>query len=179
MNAVIHARLPIPVPAIPLVGGLAGLAFGLLSGSVSTKKGGLSFAMISLGLGELASSSSFILRSFFGGEEGIATNRTSSRRSSGQVWPADRGLLPHGSMVLRLHRCDLRAHPHPVRRMCNAVRDSPERSEFIGYSPRMVRLIAFCLAAFFAGVAGGLSAINFELMNAQELGAESPASCCS
>ena len=36
----------------------------------------------------------------------------------------------------------------------------------------MVRFIAFCLSAFFAGVAGGLSAINFEIMNAQQLGAQ-------
>jgi branched-chain amino acid transport system permease protein len=52
------------------------------------------------------------------------------------------------------------------------VRENPERAEFIGYSPRMLRLIAFCLSAFFAGVAGGLAAINFEIMNAQQLGAE-------
>jgi branched-chain amino acid transport system permease protein len=56
--------------------------------------------------------------------------------------------------------------------MCNAVRDNPERVEFVGYSPRMVRLIAFCFSAFFAGIAGGLAAINFEIMNAQQLGAQ-------
>jgi branched-chain amino acid transport system permease protein len=56
--------------------------------------------------------------------------------------------------------------------MCNAVRENPERVEFVGYSPRMVRLIAFCFAAFFAGVAGGLAAVSFEIMNAQQLGAQ-------
>jgi branched-chain amino acid transport system permease protein len=56
--------------------------------------------------------------------------------------------------------------------MCNAVRENPERVEFVGYSPQMVRLIAFCFAAFFAGIAGGLSAISFEIMNAQQLGAQ-------
>ena len=56
--------------------------------------------------------------------------------------------------------------------MCNAVRENPERVEFVGYSPRMVRLIAFCFAAFFAGIAGGLAAISFEIMNAQQLGAQ-------
>ena len=60
----------------------------------------------------------------------------------------------------------------PFGRMCNAVRDNPERVEFVGYSPRMLRLIAFCFAAFFAGIAGGLAAINFEIMNAQQLGAQ-------
>ena len=32
----------------------------------------------------------------------------------------------------------------PFGRMCNAVRENPERVEFVGYSARMVRLIAFC-----------------------------------
>ncbi|MDE3175341.1 MAG: branched-chain amino acid ABC transporter permease, partial [Pseudomonadota bacterium] len=71
MNVVIHDKLPVSIPLIPLVGGLAGLAFGVLFGLVSTRRAGIVFSMISLGLGELVSSSSFILRSFFGGEEGI------------------------------------------------------------------------------------------------------------
>ncbi len=83
MNAVIHARLNVPVPVIPLVGGLAGLGFGFLFGLVSTKRAGIVFSMISLGIGELVSSSSFILRTFFGGEEGITTTARSLRPSSG------------------------------------------------------------------------------------------------
>ena len=58
MNAVIRAGLPVPVVAIPLVGGLAGLVFGIIFGSVSTRRGGTAFAMISLGLAELVASSS-------------------------------------------------------------------------------------------------------------------------
>ena len=173
MNAVIHARLPIPVPAIPLVGGLAGLGFGFLFGLVSTKKGGLSFAMISLGLGELASSSSFILRSFFGGEEGIATNRTKLAPFFGHRFGPQ--IEVYYLTAAWCFVCIVAIYAltrTPFGRMCNAVRENPERSEFIGYSPRTVRLIAFCLAAFFAGVAGGLSAINFEIMTAQELGAQ-------
>ena len=68
MNALIHAKTGAPVVMIPLIGGLAGFAFGILFGFISTKRAGLVFSMISLGLGELVSSSSYILRSFFGGE---------------------------------------------------------------------------------------------------------------
>jgi branched-chain amino acid transport system permease protein len=60
----------------------------------------------------------------------------------------------------------------PFGRLCNAVRENPERVEFIGYSSRMLRLIAFCFSAFFAGVSGGLAAIDFEIMSAQQLGAQ-------
>jgi branched-chain amino acid transport system permease protein len=56
--------------------------------------------------------------------------------------------------------------------MCNAVRDNFERAEFVGYNPQFVRFIAFCLAGFFAGIAGGLAAINFEIVNSSYVGAE-------
>jgi branched-chain amino acid transport system permease protein len=53
----------------------------------------------------------------------------------------------------------------PLGRMCNAVRDNPERVQFVGYDPRMVRFLAFCFSGLFAGVAGALAAINFEIAN--------------
>src|SRR3546814_17111017 len=62
----------------------------------------------------------------------------------------------------------------PLGRICNAVRDNPERAEFVGYSAQMVRFLSFSVAGLFAGIAGGLTAINFELMNAINLsGAQS------
>ena len=58
------------LPVAGVVTGIAGLAFAVIFGSVSTRRAGTAFAMISLGLAELVASSSLILRSFFGGEEG-------------------------------------------------------------------------------------------------------------
>jgi branched-chain amino acid transport system permease protein len=54
--------------------------------------------------------------------------------------------------------------------MANAVRDNPERAEFVGYSQRRVRYISFCAAGFFAGVAGGLFALNYEILTAENMG---------
>ena len=59
----------------------------------------------------------------------------------------------------------------PLGRMCNAVRDNPERVQFVGYNPHVVRYLAFCFAGFFAGIAGALAAINFEIANSAYLGA--------
>ena len=59
----------------------------------------------------------------------------------------------------------------PLGRMCNAVRDNPERVQFVGYDPHVVRYLAFCFAGFFAGIAGALAAINFEIANSAYLGA--------
>ena len=64
---VIHAiniigtnKLPIPLPLVPLIGGLTGLLFAVLLGWVSTQRSGTAFAMISLGLAELVASSALI-----------------------------------------------------------------------------------------------------------------------
>ena len=173
MNAFIDAKAGVPAAAIPLIGGLAGLAFGFLFGLVSTKRTGIVFSMISLGLGELVSSSSFILRGFFGGEEGITTNRAKLAHFLGFRFVSQ--LEVYYLIACWCFVCVLAMYAltrTPFGRMCNAVRDNPERVEFIGYSPRMLRLIAFCFSAFFAGVAGGLAAVDFEIMNAQQLGAQ-------
>ena len=178
MNGIIHNRLNVSVPIIPLVGGLAGLAFGVLFGLVSTRRAGIVFSMISLGIGELVSSSSFILRTFFGGEEGITTNRAKLAPFLGHKFGAQ--LEVYYLVAIWCFICVLAMYAltrTPFGRMCNAVRENPERVEFVGYSPRMLRLIAFCFAAFFAGVAGGLAAISFEIMNAQQLGAQQSSAC--
>ena len=59
----------------------------------------------------------------------------------------------------------------PLGRMLNAVRDNPERVEFIGYSTQRVRYLSFIIAGFFAGIAGGLYALNFEIVTAEVVGA--------
>ncbi|MGO9420146.1 branched-chain amino acid ABC transporter permease [Roseiarcus sp.] len=176
MNAVIHDKLGVPVVVIPMVGGLAGLAFGALFGLVSTRRAGLVFSMISLGVGELVSSSSFILRTFFGGEEGITTNRAKLAPLLGLKFGPQ--IQVYWLIAIWCFLCIAAMYAltrTPFGRVCNAVRDNPERVQYIGYSARRIRLIAFSFAAFFAGIAGGLAAINFEIMNAQQLGAQQSA----
>jgi branched-chain amino acid transport system permease protein len=51
------------------------------------------------------------------------------------------------------------------------VRDNPERVEFIGYDTQWVRYLVLILSSFFAGIAGGLSAINFEIVSAENVSA--------
>ena len=54
----------------------------------------------------------------------------------------------------------------------NAVRDNPERVAFIGYSTRHVRYLAFMASGLFMGIAGGLAALNFEIVTAEVVGAQ-------
>jgi branched-chain amino acid transport system permease protein len=58
----------------------------------------------------------------------------------------------------------------PLGRMLNAVRDNEERVEFIGYSTQRVRYLAFIAAGFFAGIAGGMYVLNFEIATAEVVG---------
>jgi branched-chain amino acid transport system permease protein len=172
LNVVGADTLPVPLPVMPIVGGLAGLTFALIFGWVSTKRAGTAFAMISLGIGELVAACSLILRGFFGGEGGISTSRTKTLAVFGlnfgpqiqmyyliAFWT----LLCVGAMYAITRT--------PLGRMCNAVRDNPERAEFVGYSTQMVRFLVFCLSGFFAGVAGGLAAIHYEIVTSSMVGA--------
>ena len=168
----IDGGLPIPMPLVPLAGAAAGLFFGLLFGAVTTRRAGVVFALISLGVGELVFAAMRILQGFSGGEEGITANRGGGPHPFGitlgpqlQVYY----LIAFWALVAAiLLAAFLRT---PVGRMCNAVRDNPERAAFIGYDPTRVRFIAFSVAATFAGLAGGLHAINYEIVAAEAVGA--------
>jgi branched-chain amino acid transport system permease protein len=176
---VIHAiniiganKLPIPLPVVPLVGGLTGLFFAALLGWVSTQRSGTAFAMISLGVAELIASSALILRTFFGGEAGVSANRTRLFKVFGwsfgpqiQIYY----LVAAWTLIAVIAMYALTRTP--LGRMCNAVRDNPERVQFVGYNPHVVRYLAFCFSGFFAGIAGALAAINFEIANSAYLGA--------
>jgi branched-chain amino acid transport system permease protein len=59
----------------------------------------------------------------------------------------------------------------PLGRMLNAVRDNPERVEFVGYNTQIVRYIAFIASGFFMGISGGLAALNFEIVTAEVVNA--------
>ncbi len=167
MNWIIAKNAPIPLPVLPLVGGLAGLFFAMIFGWLSTKRSGTTFSMISLGLAELVGSSSLILRTFFGGEEGITTNRTKLLKLTS--WSFGPQFQLYYLIAVWCLLCALAMYAltrTPFGRMCNAVRENPERVQFVGYNPQVVRYLAFCFSGFFAGIAGGLAGINFELANA-------------
>src|SRR5471032_1167810 len=75
LNLIGKGQFWFPVTLLPLIGGVAGLVFGLIFGYVTTKKSGTTFAMISLGIGEMVFACSLMFPGFFGGEGGVTTNR--------------------------------------------------------------------------------------------------------
>jgi branched-chain amino acid transport system permease protein len=172
MNMAGAGQLPIPTSLIPLVGGVAGLGFGLLFGYVTTRKAGTTFAMITLGLVELVFASSLMFPGFFGGEGGVTTNRVIGGAVLGITYGPQ--IQVYYLIAFWLFVCTAAVYAYtqtPLGRIINAVRDNPERVEFIGYDTQWVRYLVVILSSFFAGIAGGLSAINFEIVSAENVSA--------
>jgi branched-chain amino acid transport system permease protein len=172
MNMATAGQIWMPVSLIPLVGGLAGMLFGILFGYVTTKKSGTTFAMITLGIVELVFACSLMFPEFFGGEGGISTNRVYGDTVFGISYGPQIQVYYLIAFWLFISTVGMYAFTQtPLGRIINAVRDNPERVEFIGYDTQWARYLTLILSGFFAGIAGGLSAINFEIVTAENVSA--------
>jgi branched-chain amino acid transport system permease protein len=172
LNSITGGQSNIPVSLIPLVGGLAGIGFAVLFGYVTTKKAGTPFAMITLGVAELVFAMSLMFSEFFGGEAGISGNRVAGQAFMGITFGPQ--IQIYYLIAIYTFVCVALMYAFtqtPLGRILNAVRDNPERVEFIGYNTQRVRYLAFIIAGFFAGVSGGLGALNFEIVTAEVVGA--------
>jgi branched-chain amino acid transport system permease protein len=165
LNAVASGLFWLPVELMPLVGGISGLIFATIFGYMATRQTGTAYAMITLGFGELVSAAAVMFNGFFGGEGGVTSNRMIKTSFLGLSYgPAIEvyylilfwTVLSAGVMLLLTQV--------PLGRMANACRDNSERAQFVGYDPRMVRFYQCAISGFFAGIAGALYAINYEIV---------------
>ena len=171
LNAVGSHTLHLPVSLLPLIGGLAGMGFAVLLGFVTTRKSGTTFSMITLGMAELVFAMSLMFSEFFGGEAGVSANRVAGQAFMGITYGPQRQVYYLIAVYTFISVGLLYALTQtPLGRILNAVRDNPERVEFVGYNTQMVRYRAFIIAGFFAGIAGGLGALNFEIVTAEVVG---------
>jgi branched-chain amino acid transport system permease protein len=171
LNMVRDGLFWLPMELMPLVGGLTGLTFAAIFGSMATRQTGTAYAMITLGFGELVSAAAVMFNGFFGGEGGVTANRMVRASLLGLsygpaievyylilAWTAVSALL-----MLLLTQV-------PLGRMANACRDNAERAQFVGYDPRMVRFYQCMLSGCFAGIAGALYAIDYEIVTYDAVG---------
>jgi branched-chain amino acid transport system permease protein len=163
----------LPAPLLPLFGAAGGLVAALLAGAVATKRADTAFAIITLGLAELCAALVLMFPSLFGGEEGVDGDRSSGPALFG----LDFGSQLHVYYLIAAWAfvCAVlmwRYTQTPLGRLANAVRDNAERVGFIGYDPARVRFLVFVLSGLFAGVAGGLQALNDELVTSSNISSE-------
>ncbi len=172
MNWLSVTGTPIPLPFLPIFGGLFSLGVAIIIGAFSIRRAGVVFAMISLGIVELIASYAIITSGFFNGG-GVGGDRTYVEAffgveflRQGEVYYLVIFWLLISTFLMYLFTRT------PVGRMANAVRDNPERAEFVGYSAYWVRFCSFCAAGFFAGIAGSLFAITYEITTVENLNVE-------
>ena len=147
------------------------MGFAALLGYVTTRKSGTTFAMITLGMAELVFAMSLMIPEFFGGEGGVSGNRVVGAPVMGITFgpPVEVYYL----IALYTFVCVAAMFAFtgtPLGRMLNAVRDNPERVEFVGYNTQRIRYTVFIIAGFFAGISGGLGALNFDIVTAEVVG---------
>lgn len=173
--AAIHAlnAAVLPVSLLPIVGGLAGAGVALLLGWLTAQKSATTFAMVTLGLGELVAALAWLVPEVFGGEAGVSGNRVAGASPWGITFgPQLQVYYLVAAYTLVCTALMFAFTLTPLGRMLNAVRDNPERVEFVGFDARRIRCMAVVIAGFFAGVGGGLAALNFETVTADVLGSQ-------
>ena len=166
----------LPLPLVPLAGGLGGLAAALVFGHVSTRLAGTGFAMITLAIGELMVAAAAVLPGFFGGEAGVRVDRTLLPAGIGWGdWSVDFGAQRAVVSLIAVWSVLCGAALRIVARsppglLALAVRDNPDRVAMLGSDPAAVRYRMMLIAGFFAGIGGALGVLHFEIANAESLG---------
>ncbi|WP_375174340.1 branched-chain amino acid ABC transporter permease [Pseudooceanicola sp.] len=159
-----------PTFFLPLMGFLAGAAAAVVIGSFSCRRAGTTFAMISLGVAELVFSGAFMFDSLFGGEQGINGDRMNGPEVFGLTMGPMQDIYWFMAFWTILAVLAMYAFTRtPLGRLSEATRDNPQRVQFIGYNPTRVRWLVFSISGGFAGLAGGMSAVNYEIFTPEAL----------
>jgi branched-chain amino acid transport system permease protein len=159
-----------PTFFLPVLGFVGGAVSAVVIGSFSTKRSGTTFAMISLGVAELIFAGAFMFDSLFGGEQGISGDRMNGPEVFGLSMGPQSDIYWFMAFWTILSVIAMYAFTRtPLGRLSEAVRDNPQRVEFIGYNPQRVRWLVFSISGGFAGLAGGMSAVNYEIFTPEAL----------
>lgn len=163
MQAVEGGQLPIPLPLMPLVGGVAGLLVGGVVGVFATLRSGAYFSMITLALAELFHSLAPNLLDVFGGETGLFSTRLPwlgiTFGSVSQVYVFVLAWVAASILILYFYTCTL------FGRLTIALREGERRLSFMGFNTYRAKIVVFATSSMFAGIAGGLFAIVNESAN--------------
>jgi branched-chain amino acid transport system permease protein len=154
-----------PVLLMPVLGLIGGALIALLLGPLTVRHGGTAFAMITLGLAELAQALASRWLLFSGGESGIRLEPVLGRSG----W--DSPLLVAGlwfALVVFLVASVVRS---PLGQYARASRDQPDRLATLGIEVVALRLRVYVLAGGLAGVAGALWVLVQEMATLELFGA--------
>lgn len=155
-SAIITMKLGLPFPFALLVAGIAAAIAGLLIGIPTLRLKGDYLAIATLGFGEIVR---IVLLNidYVGGAAGMRVSHTTN-----WTWVFFLALFT----VLIIINFTNSTHG----RVCIATRENEIAADAMGINTTLYKVIAFVLGAFFAGVAGGLYAHNFYIIQPVNFG---------
>lgn len=155
----------------PVLGVLAGAWIGLVAGALLSRWAGAAFAMMTLALGELLHAAAQMLPGVSGGQGGMSFDRV---LAPGSAW-SFASLQQLQWLVLLWcivgFAAVLWTEQSRYGLMARAARDQAGRFAALGYSPQVARWRMLLVSHAAAGLAGGLWALQFEVVSPDVFGA--------
>ena len=155
-SAIITMKLELPFFVALVVGGLVAALAGLIIGIPSLRLKGDYLAIATLGFGEIVR---IVLLNidYVGGASGMQVTHLTS-------WPWVFASIFITILVIR----NFTSSTHG--RACISVREDETAADSMGINTTYYKVVAFAIGAFFAGIAGGLYAHNFYIIQPSNFG---------
>lgn len=155
-SAIMTMKLGMPFPVALLIGGIAAAAAGLIIGLPSLRLKGDYLAIATLGFGEIVRII-FLNTDYVGGASGMQVSHMSD-------WPWVFSCVLITVIVI----ANFTNSTHG--RACIAIRENEIAADAMGINTTYYKVAAFMIGSFFAGIAGGLFAHNFYIIQPTNFG---------
>jgi branched-chain amino acid transport system permease protein len=155
-SAVITMKMQLPFSLALIVGGLAAAVAGLIIGIPSLRLKGDYLAIATLGFGEIVRITLLNI-DYVGGASGMQVSHLTT-------WPWVFGCL----LIAILAIVNFTNSTHG--RACISIRENEIAADAMGINTTYYKVAAFVIGAFFAGIAGGLFAHNFYIIQPTNFG---------
>ncbi|KON70217.1 MULTISPECIES: branched-chain amino acid ABC transporter permease [Peribacillus] len=155
-SAIMTMKLEMPFVVALIVGGLVAALAGLIIGIPSLRLKGDYLAIATLGFGEIVR---IILLNidYVGGASGMQVSHLTT-------WPWVFAAVLVTIIVIR----NFTSSTHG--RACISIREDETAADSMGINTTYYKVVAFAIGAFFAGIAGGLYAHNFYIIQPSNFG---------
>jgi branched-chain amino acid transport system permease protein len=153
------------------MGLICALLAAIVIGFLCLKSHGISFAFLTLAFAELIYFIAYQWSSLTGGEDGLGVPRM-TLDLFGMVINLKNSFVRYYFILFVVIICFIlisRILNSPFGRVLASMRENEERTSFLGFNTRTYKLISFCLAGLFAGVAGSLYTIHLAFVPIENL----------
>jgi len=154
-----------PFPLALVAAGFGAAACALVFGAFCVRSTRIYFSMLTLAFAQIVWAICFKWNAVTGGEQGLSNvpypdlDWMSAIPALGELRIADRYYLLVLALIFIGFAFLWRIVNSPFGRVLTAIRENPERAEFIGINVRRYQLAAFVIAGTFAGWSGALFGI--------------------